>query len=640
MANRLKDEQSPYLRQHANNPVDWYPWCDEAFLRAKDEDKLIFLSIGYSACHWCHVMERESFENEEIAKILNDNFISIKVDKEERPDIDRHFQEVFITMNGRAGGWPLSIFMTHKKVPVYSAVYIPAESKYGMIGFAQLLQSLSKKYKKSRYELLQKGNDVLRFLEPKKSIKATKIDETLQDRLINQINTLFDKKNGGFSQAPKFPHSSTLKASIELYMLNGGSELKRVVEYSLDMMTKGGLYDHIDGGFCRYSTDSVWLIPHFEKMTYDNALMAEVLIYAGRRFKNQKYLNLAYQTIDFMLEKMSKNGLFFSASDADSKEGEGYYFTYDYDEVIEALKEVGVKHPKELANRLGITPSGNFEGRNIVRLDSIEYINDPQIKKAFQVLKEMRNKREYPSIDKKVITSWNSMMIKTLFVASRADSKYLKKAQKSLKALNEKMRDGVKLYHSALIDKEPKIDGFLEDYAYYCDMLIEGYRSTLDETLLIDAMNLCNEAIKRFYANGKWRISDGEFKDFEQDTDTSYPSSVAVMIDAMLSIRSLADDVYEKFIYRTLEIHSYDLMRQPISRPLLAMCAIRYQKEDIIVKAKEEKLSPLIPKIDICSYPWIYPKTTLSDTIEVCSNSSCFMSAKSIDEVIKRWCKN
>ena len=639
MANRLKDEQSPYLRQHANNPVDWYPWCDEAFMRAKDEDKLIFVSIGYSACHWCHVMERESFENEEIAKILNDNFICIKVDKEERPDIDRHFQKIFTVMNGRAGGWPLSVFITHKKVPVYAGVYIPAESKYGMIGFPQLLQSLVKKYSKSRYELLQKGNDVLRFLEPKKSIQATKIDDTLQDRLLKQIHTMFDKKHGGFGSAPKFPHTSTLKALIELYTLKPDSEIKRVVEYSLDMMTKGGLYDHIDGGFCRYSTDSIWLIPHFEKMTYDNALMAEVLIYAGRRFNNKKYLYLGYQTLDFMLSNMSENGLFFSASDADSKEGEGYYFTYDYNEVIEAFKDKGLDKPQELANLLGMTPSGNFEGRNIVRLTSIEAINNPQVKEAFSVLKEIREKREYPAIDKKVITSWNAMMIKALFVASRVDEKYLKEANKSLEALNKKMRDGLKLYHSALIDKFPRIDGFLEDYAYYCDMLIEGYKTTLDETLLIDAMNICNEAIKRFYANGKWKVSDGEFKDFAEDTDTSYPSSVGVMVEAMLSIRSLADDIYEKFIHRTLELHSYDLMRQPISRPLLVMCAIRYQKEDIIVKAKEEQLKPLIKKLDICSYPWIYPKLMLIDGVEVCSNSSCFMSAKSIDEVIEKWCK-
>ena len=640
MANRLKDEQSPYLRQHANNPVDWYPWCDEAFKRAKDEDKLIFVSIGYSACHWCHVMERESFENEEIAKILNENFISIKVDKEERPDIDRHFQEVFITMNGRAGGWPLSVFITPSKIPVYSGLYIPPQSRYGMVGFGELLNSLAKRYSKDRDMLLKKGEEVLRFLEPKGSIQATKIDDSLVDRLIKQILTVFDKQDGGFSLAPKFPHTSTLKAAIELYMLTNNNKLKKVVEHSLDMMTKGGLYDHIDGGFCRYSTDSIWLIPHFEKMTYDNALLSEVLLYAGRRFDNQKYIDLAFETIDFMIEKMSSKRLFFSASDADSKEGEGFYFTYDYDEVIDAFEKENIKEPKELAKRVGITPNGNFEGRNIVRLSSIDDRYDSDIQKGFEILKKIRDTKEYPAIDKKVITSWNAMMIKSLFVASRLDSKYLQIAKSSLEALNQKMRKELKLYHSALIDKEPKIDGFLEDYAYYCNMLIEGYKTTLDETLLIDAMNICNEAIKRFYANGKWRISDGEFKDFAEDTDTSYLSSVGVIVDAMLSIRSLADSVYEKFIYRTLELHSYNLMRQPISRPLLAMCAIRYKKEDIIIKAKEEQLKALVPKIDICSYPWIYPKLTLSDTIEVCSNSACFMSAKSIDEVIDRWCSN
>ena len=638
MSNRLKDEQSLYLKQHANNPVDWYPWCDEAFEKAKKEDKLIFVSIGYSACHWCHVMERESFEDEEIAKILNEHFVSIKVDKEERPDIDRHFQEIFITMNGRAGGWPLSVFITPDKTPVYSGLYIPPEARYGMVGFKELLLSLAKRYSQDRDNLIEKGREVLKFLEPKSKIQATKIDDSLEDRLIKQILTLFDKKDGGFGSAPKFPHTSTLKASIELYTLKKDDRLKDVVQTSLDMMTRGGLYDHIDGGFCRYSTDSIWLIPHFEKMTYDNALLTEVLIYAGRRFNNQTYLDIAFKTVEFMIKKMSSKGLFFSASDADSKEGEGFYFTYDYDGVIDAFSKANIKEPQKLANRMGITPSGNFEGRSMVRLDSINNIYDSDIQRGFEILKSIRDAKEYPAIDKKVITSWNAMMIKSLFVVARLDNKYLQIAKTSLDALNQKMRDGLRLYHSALIDKEPKIDGFLEDYAYYCNMLIEAYKTTLDESMLIDAMNICNEAIKRFYANGKWRISDGEFKDFAEDTDTSYPSSVAIIVEAMLSIRSLADSVYEKFIYRTLELHSYDLMRQPISRPLLAMCAIRYKKEDIIIKAKEEQLIPLVPKLDICSYPWIYPKLTLSDTIEVCSNSACFMSANSIDEVLNRWC--
>jgi len=639
MANRLIDEHSPYLRQHANNPVDWYPWGDEAIEKAKREDKLIFVSIGYSACHWCHVMERESFENEEIAEILNRYFVSVKVDKEERPDIDRHFQEVFITMNGRAGGWPLSIFITPDKVPVYSGLYIPPESRYGMSGFREILLSLAKKYEKDRETLLKKGAEVLKFLEPPKSIKATKIDEKLYDIFKKQIITVFDKEYGGFGSAPKFPHTSTLKSAINFYRLDRDEEMKQIVVKTLDSMTLGGLYDHIDGGFCRYSTDSKWLIPHFEKMLYDNALMIEVLILAYRAFGKERYLSIAKDTIEFMIDRMSSQNLFFSASDADSKEGEGYYFTFDYDEVLNAFKENGLN--PELLKEIGITKDGSFEGRSIVRLGDISDIQREDIQKAFEILREIRKDREYPAIDKKIITAWNAMMIKALFVASRVDERYFDIAKASLEALNEKMRDGVKLYHSTLIDKEPKIEGFLEDYAWYSYALIEAYRSSLDESYLIDAISIVNEAIKQFYAGGKWRISNGEFKDFAEDTDTSYPSSVAVMVSVILTIRSLADSVYEKFAIKTLEVHSYDLMRQPISRPLLAMSAIRHIKDDVIVKGEIDKIKPIIRYLDNCSYPWIYPKPTLEKSIEVCSNRACFMSAKSIDEVIDRYsCKS
>jgi len=572
MANRLINEYSPYLRQHANNPVDWYPWGDEAIEKAKREDKLIFVSID-SACHWCHVMERESFENEEIAEILNRYFVSVKVDKEERPDIDRHFQEVFITMNGRAGGWPLSVFITPDKTPVYSGLYIPPESRYGMSGFKDILLSLAKRYEKDRETLLKKGEEVLKFLEPPKSIKATKIDEKLYDIFKKQIVTVFDKEYGGFGTAPKFPHTSTLQSAIDFYRLDRDEEMKQVVKKSLDSMTLGGLYDHIDGGFCRYSTDSKWLIPHFEKMLYDNALMIEVLILAYRAFGEERYLSIAKDTIRFMIDKMSSQNLFFSASDADSKEGEGYYFTYDYDEVLKAFEEEGLS--KELLKEIGITKDGSFEGRSIVRLEDISDIQREDIQKAFEVLREIRNDREYPSIDEKIITAWNAMMIKALFTASRVDKRYFDIAKASLEALSEKMRDGVKLYHSTLIDKEPKIEGFLEDYAWYSYALIEAYRSSLDESYLIDAISIINEAIKQFYVGGKWRISNSEFKDFAEDTDTSYPSSVAVMVSVILTIRSLADSVYEKFAIKTLEVHSYDLMRQPISRGLLAMSAIK-----------------------------------------------------------------
>ena len=631
MANRLINEESPYLKQHANNPVDWYPWGKEAFEKAIKENKPIFLSIGYSSCHWCHVMERESFENEEIAKKLNENFVSIKVDKEERPDIDRHFQEVYMKMNNKPGGWPLSIFMTPNKIPFYSATYIPPIANYGMMGFGELLDIIAKSYKKDPKMLEEKGQEVLNALKPKNKIEATKITEQLIDIAIKQIKQVYDKEYGGFGKAPKFPHATTINLAINLYKLTKDNELKDIVTHTLDSMLLGGIYDLVDGGFSRYSTDDIWLVPHFEKMTYDNALMAKVLIKAYNTFNIKRYKEFAIEIVDFMLEKMSQDNLFFSASDADTNGIEGEYFTFDYNEVKEAFEKNGID--TKLLYDLSITKNGNFDGKSIVRLSKIELKDDEQVKKALSVLKELRAKKEYPFIDKKVITSWNAMMIDAIFELSKIEPKYLEIANNSLKALEDKMVNNLKVYHSCLIQNSPKIEGFLEDYTWLINAYLQSYSVNLDEFMLIKATNLTNEAIKRFYKDGKWLISDGEFKNFEQDYDSSYTSSVSLMAHNLLTIRSLVELVYEKFAFKTLEVNSYNLMRQPISRPTLTDAAIRYIKDDVIIKAKEELLKELIG-VDF-KYPYTLLKVTLDEDYQVCTNKACFATAKSKEEILK-----
>lgn len=633
MANRLIDEDSLYLRQHANNPVNWYPWTKEAFDKALREDKPIFLSIGYSSCHWCHVMERESFENEEIAKELNENFICIKVDKEERPDIDRYFQDVFVTMNARAGGWPLSIFMTPQKIPFYSATYIPPTPKYGIVGFLELIKTIAKSYKDDRESLIKKGKEVLKFLEPKSKIEATKITKSLEDIFISQIKQLYEKEFGGFSSSPKFPHASILEACLSLYQLRGDKELKDILIHTLDSMTLGGLYDIVDGGFCRYSTDNRWLVPHFEKMTYDNGLLAHILIRAYEVTNLERFRELAYQTLDFMIDKMMQDNLFFSASDADSNGVEGEYFVYSYDEVIDAFKKGGINNPKEVAKSLSITPSGNFEGKNIARFKNTSLRDDKEIKRAIEILRSLREKREYPTIDKKIQSSQNAMVIRALFSAGRENSKYLKQAIKSLEALEKKLANRLNLYHSSLIDKAPKQNSFLEDYAWWILALIEAYETTLDENYLIRATALSNEAIKRFYRGGRWLFDDGEFKRFDEDSDTSYPSSLSIMVNNLLSLRSLSDSIYEKFIFKTLEVNSYNLMRQPVARATLALMAIRYQRDDLIIKANSKLLSKYISERLRVGYPFLLYKLTFDKSFMLCNNSSCFMSSKEFSEV-------
>ncbi|HFU77828.1 MAG TPA: thioredoxin domain-containing protein [Epsilonproteobacteria bacterium] len=638
MANHLKNEHSPYLQQHADNPVDWYPWTEEAFARARQEHKPVFLSIGYSSCHWCHVMEHESFEDKATAKILNTHFIAIKVDREERPDIDKHFQEVYQLMNGRGGGWPTSIFLTEDLKPFYSATYIPDEPKYGMMSFSSLLEVIADKYKNEKAVLVKEADNILHYLNPQEDkIQATKLDTSIIGRVLDQSKQLFDSEHGGFNKAPKFPQTSTLNLLLDLYKLTGNKEALNMAAFSLSSMAKGGLRDLIDGGFCRYSTDNEWLVPHFEKMTYDNALLAEVYLKAYHATGNDFYKNISFETLDFMLEKMSKNHLFYSASDADTEAEEGKYFVYSYEKALRSFEKAGIpsKAHEKLAKALHITKQGNFEGKSIVRVDDPATVDIPYYKEAIEALKKRREKRVYPFIDKKVIVAWNAMMIKSLFYASRVDSKYLNPAIKSLDALLESMYIHSELYHSTLIGKTPKIKAFLEDYAYLTQTLIAAYESTLNEVYLVTAQKLANNAIEKYFDKGKWKFSRGEFETNADIYDASYPSSVATMIDALYSISSLVDVVYKKFVFKTLEIYSYDVMRQPISTPSMTRMVVRYLQDDIIIKAPEDKLKPHIKELDNLPHPFTLFKNDTNDGFMICNSNACFGHEKDFTGVVE-----
>ncbi|MDQ7046419.1 MAG: thioredoxin domain-containing protein [Sulfurovum sp.] len=639
MANHLENEYSPYLQQHADNPVNWYPWGELAFEKARKENKAIFLSIGYSSCHWCHVMEHESFEDQATAKILNEHFIAIKVDKEERPDIDKHFQEVYQLMNQRPGGWPTSIFLTQEQKPFYSATYIPDEPRYGMMSFSSLLEVIADKYTKEKDLLTEKADEILRFLNPKEDkIQATKLDMSIIQRVSDQAKQLFDHQNGGFNKAPKFPQASTLDLLLDVYRITDDKETLNMALLSLSSMAKGGLRDLVDGGFCRYSTDNEWLVPHFEKMTYDNALLSAVYLKAYSVTGHEFYKSVAFETIDFMQDTMNKDGLFYSASDADTEGIEGKYFVFTYDKALKSFDKAGIppKAHASLAKALHITKEGNFEGKNIVRVDDPARIDIPYYKEGIAALKKRRDeKRTYPFIDKKVLVSWNAMMITSLFKASRVDTKYLKPAINSLASLLESMYINSELYHSTLIGKKPKIKAFLEDYAYLCETLIEAYESTLDETYLITATKLSNAAIEKYFDKGKWKFSRGEFETNADIFDSSYPSSVATMISVLYSISSLVDTVYKKFVFKTLEIYSYDVMRQPISSPRMSKMVIRYLKDDVIIKAKEKKLKEHIKELDALPHPFSLFKNDNNDGYMICNSNSCFGHEKDFSGVVE-----
>lgn len=631
MSNRLAFEDSPYLQQHKDNPLDWYGWCDEAFERARKEKKAIFISIGYSSCHWCHVMEHEVFENPEIAVFVNQHFICIKVDREERPDIDKHYQELHNLLNRRAGGWPLSIFCTPENKPFYAATYIPPYNRDRMMGFSELTAIIAEKVALRDEKLFQNADEISGFLRPNNDpVQAAVLNDTIITQFIRQARHNYDSENGGFSKAPKFPHSSTLETLMTIHRLHSDDEIKKIVIHTLDAMVQGGLYDLIDGGFCRYSTDSAWLVPHFEKMTYDNALLCAVYAKAGMLYGSEIYLTIAEETAGFMLRFMMEDDLFYSASDADSEGEEGKYFVYTYDDVLDALRTCGIPDDqlRDAAFSVGAGEAGNFEGHCIIRLSSPVR---PQWFEPFRnALRALRTRRTYPFIDRKIITAWNAMMIRALFILGKNKPAFKKQAIKSLEALLSAMDKNTVLQHSALIHKEPKIDAFLEDYAYLCQTLIEAYQSTLDEQYLILAQQHAHKALERFYEQGKWYFSRGAFPTLAEPDDGTYPSAMAVMSDALLSLGMLIDPKYRRFAFKTLEYVSLNLMKTPIYYPKLTEQAIRSVSEERVIKGSSENLENLKP----IHYPFILLRNDETlDHFSVCGETSCFAATHDSREI-------
>ena len=641
MPNRLELEDSPYLQQHKNNPVDWYPWGEEAFSKAKKENKAIFISIGYSSCHWCHVMEEKVFENQECADILNESFVCIKVDREERPDIDKHYQEVHMLLNRRPGGWPTSIFATPQNKPFFAGTYIPPESKEGSIetmGFKDLTRLIAQKVGENDAKLFENADEIEKFLAHKERPKeATVLKEDITKNFMLQAKNNYETTHGGFSVAPKFPHASTLNTLLNIDRLYDDKAAKAMVIHTLESMKKGGMYDLIDGGFCRYSVDDEWKVPHFEKMLYDNALLCELYTQAYMTYKDENFLKTAKEIADFWHNFMSEDGLFYSASDADSEGEEGSYFVYTYSEVQKALVEHGYDNYKDIMSEMGITLAGNFEGKNIIRLESEkkpEYFEELKI-----ILQTIRKKREYPFIDKKIQTSWSSMMIKALFTLGAIDSKYNDRAVKSLNALLDSMYiDGV-LYHTTLIHKAPKIEAFLEDYAFLSQALISAYKFTQDELYLIYAQRFANKALEELYDKGEWNFSRGEFVTKAEISDNTYTSSVSVMIDVLISLGTLLeDDRYTHFAFKTMEYNSYELGRRPIYYPYMLSQMLRYLKGDRVIKSTGENLKNNISELSSLDYPFVQFKLSSDKEFMVCGDKSCFANtdeAGKLNELIK-----
>lgn len=499
MQNHLKNQTSPYLLQHAENPVDWYPWCDEAFKRAKAEDKPVFLSIGYSTCHWCHVMAHESFEDLEIAEILNQYFISIKVDKEERPDLDSIYMSVCQAFTG-SGGWPTTIFLTPEQKPFFAGTYFPKTVRYGQIGLKELLLGISEKWRTDRAALVKSADDIISFLSQKKPIHGS-VNEQLIDQAFMLYMRMFDNEFGGFGEAPKFPTPHNLLFLMRYYEKSKEKKALEMVEKTLLQMYRGGIFDHIGGGFSRYSTDRYFLAPHFEKMLYDNALLILAYSKAYQLTKNPIYCQVAEKTAAYILREMTdKEGGFYSAQDADSEGVEGKYYLLEPSEISVFL---GEQSAKEFNAYFDITEKGNFEGKSIPNLLKSTSL-DQNFEKELQAVYEYRKKRYALHLDDKILTSWNALMVAAMCSLYRVTEKemYLNSAVRAQQFIQNKLCENHTLYISYREGKRSG-KGFLEDYAYEAFALLSLYEATFQKDYLEKAKQFCEKAIHDFWDEGQ-----------------------------------------------------------------------------------------------------------------------------------------
>ena len=585
-ANRLIREKSPYLLQHAHNPVDWYPWGDEAMAKARREDKPIFLSIGYSTCHWCHVMERESFEDPEIARLLNDSFVSIKVDREEHPDLDQVYMQAVMLLAGQ-GGWPLTVFLTPDLKPFFGGTYFPPDQQGGRPGMKEILPAVAEAWTQKREEIRASSEQLTTTLSDQLAQTATPGPLTLDllHAAFNHAAATFDPAAGGFGDAPKFPRAHELSFLLRYWARTGTAQALEMVTVTLDHLARGGIHDQVGGGFHRYSTDARWLIPHFEKMLYDQALLARAYLEAYRITNRAEYAAVARDTYDYVLRDLTgPHGGFFSAEDADSEGEEGKFYVWTPEEVIRVLGE----EDGGLVNRFyGVTPEGNFEHRR-----SILHIEQPL--EAFAKLKGLdtaalaerlasarakllaaRSARIRPHRDDKILTSWNGLMIAAFAYggATLQEPRYVDAARRAAEFILTSLAP-----HGGLLrryrDGDARYAGTLEDYAFFIDGLIELYEADFDPRWLAEAKRLAAQMTARFWDDA----AGGFFMRGKDETplivrskelyDGATPSGNSMAVHALLRLGRLTGDRdVEAVGRRTLEGIAAALERTPAAYP-------------------------------------------------------------------------
>ncbi len=579
--NRLINETSPYLVQHAHNPVDWYPWGDEAFAKAKQENKAVLLSVGYAACHWCHVLAHESFENEAIAKLMNDLFINIKVDREERPDIDSIYMNAVQMMTGH-GGWPMTVFMTPEGVPFYGGTYYPPEDRRGMPGFPRVLLSIAEAYQEQREQITRNANTIIEQLNKLNEFTAAdELNVEILDDAAQGIMRGFDTENGGFGRAPKFPPSMVLSFLLRQSQRTDDSALQSAVEMTLIKMANGGMYDQLGGGFHRYSVDEKWLIPHFEKMLYDNALLSRIYLDAylvtGRVF----YQQIATEILDYVVREMlDASGGFYSSQDADSEGEEGKFFVWRPEEVASLL---GTEDAQLFNRYFDVTPHGNFEhAMSALHIDTeltavakIMKVTPERLAAAItrgkQLLFEAREHRIKPARDEKILTAWNGLMLRSFAEAARVLKRddYLQIAINNAEFLITQLKRDGRLLRTHK-DGQSKLNAYQEDYAYLIDGLLSLYEATFDERWFVEARALADTMIALFgdENEGGFFFTSNDHEQLisraKESYDNATPSGNSVAAAALQRLAMFTNEArYRDYAERTMKLLANQISRFP-----------------------------------------------------------------------------
>jgi len=579
-ANRLARETSPYLLQHAHNPVDWYPWGPEAFERARQDDRPVLLSVGYSACHWCHVMERESFEDEEIAALMNRLFVNIKVDREERPDVDQIYMQAVQSMTGR-GGWPMTVFLTPDGVPFYGGTYFPPVDRHGMPAFPRLLEAVAEAYRSRRGEVVESGRQLLEQMSQSERLRqsASLLTEEILFAAYQHLSQQFDEREGGVGPAPKFPQPMTWELLLRFWKRSGNPRALEMARTTLTRMARGGMYDQLGGGFHRYSVDNHWLVPHFEKMLYDNSQLASLYLHGWLATGDHDYRRVVEETLDYLLREMTHEaGGFFSAQDADSEGVEGKFFVWSAADLRAALPDAAMA---EAALAFwGVNDGANFEGHSILFVPrSPEEVAQQLgvstarlaalIAESRRILYALREKRVHPGLDDKVLASWNGLALAAFAEAGRVLGRadYVAAAARNAEFLTSAMVHDGRLMRSWKVG-QARIKGYLEDYAMVGTGLLALYEATFDRRWLDESRRLADEALSIF-----WDADKEVFFDTGTDQealvvrprnlfDNAVPSGSSAAIDWLLRLSVFfGEERYEALALKALRPMA-DLMRR------------------------------------------------------------------------------